>query len=101
MATTQPLNPNTVTGKVSNKNGKPLASLTVAIYDKDMRSEDLLAETQTLKDGSYTTIWLHSQLAGRGKKEADILVKVFSAEKKTLLFSSTINELRFNASSQE
>ncbi|UPZ15121.1 neuraminidase-like domain-containing protein [Flavobacterium humidisoli] len=97
----QSQNPNMVFGKVSDNSGKTLANLKVVIYDKDMRSEELLAETVTLKDGTYKTTWLHSQLSGRGKKEADILVKVFTREKETLLFSSNINQVRFNASPKE
>lgn len=97
----QSQNPNIVLGKIIDGNGKPLANLKIIIYDKDMRSEELLSETITLKDGTYETTWLHSQLSGRGKKEADILVKVFTREKNTLLFSSNINEVRFNASPRE
>ena len=38
MATTiKNQNPNTVLGKVSDKNGRPLANLKVEIYDVDMR----------------------------------------------------------------
>lgn len=93
--------PNTVRGKVTDSNKKPLANLKVAIYDKDIRTDELLAETTTHRDGSYETTWLASQLSGRERKEADILVRVFTREKGTMLFSSNINEVRFNASQLE
>ncbi|TDW49140.1 hypothetical protein EV144_103667 [Flavobacterium sp. 270] len=97
----QSQNPNIVSGKLTDNKRKPLANLKIAVYDKDMRSEELLSETITRKDGSYETTWFHSQLSGRGKKEADILIKVFTSEKNILLFSSDINQVRFNASPKE
>lgn len=66
-----------------------------------MRGEELLGESITNKEGKYKITWLHSQLSGRGKKEADILLKVFTREKKTLLFASDIEAVRFNARPRE
>lgn len=94
-------NPNTVLGKVTDSNGRPLANLKVEIYDVDMRQWQSLAETSTNKDGKYELKWTHDQLSGRGKKEADIAVKVFTKEKNTELFKSSIDEVRFNASERE
>src|ERR1041384_5309172 len=92
---------NFVTGKVTDQAKRPLANLIVRIYDRDMRSEEMLSETITDKKGKYSTTWLHSQLSGRGRKEADISVKVFTKEKKELLFASGTDDIRFNASPKE
>ena len=94
-------NPNTVLGKVTDSNGRPLANLKIAIYDVDMRKWQSLSDTFTNKEGKYELQWTHEQLSGRGKKEADIAVKVFNKEKSTELFKSTMDEVRFNASKRE
>jgi hypothetical protein len=93
--------PNLVLGKVSDRAGRPLPNFTVQVYDKDLRSEELLAETITNKEGNYQVSWLHSQLSGRGKKEADILIKVYGNAKKDLLFVTDMDFIRFNASPRE
>jgi hypothetical protein len=92
---------NVVLGRVADKLGRPLANLLVQAYDRDMRSEGLLGECVTDRDGKYTIAWSHGQLTGRGKKSADISIKVVTREKKTPLFSSGVNDTRFNASPRE
>lgn len=75
MATaTKTQNPNTVLGKVTDGNGRPLENLKVVIYDVDMRDWQSLADTFTYKLGKYELQWAHDQLNGRGKKEADIAI---------------------------
>ncbi|NNV57634.1 Tc toxin subunit A-related protein [Limnovirga soli] len=102
MATTlKHQNPNTVLGKVTDSNGRPLANLKVVIYDVDMREWQALADTFTSKEGKYELQWTHEQLSGRGKMEADIAVKLFTKEKGTELFKSNMDEVRFNASDRE
>lgn len=102
MATTIKIQtPNTVLGKITDTNGRPLQNLKVAIYDIDMREWQALADTFTNKEGKYEIKWTHDQLSGRGKKTADIAVKVFTKEKNTILFKSTLEEVVFNASGRE
>ncbi len=93
--------PNLILGRVVDKLNRPLSNLIVQAFDRDMRSEELLGECITDKNGKYKITWLHSQLSGRGKKEADIAIKVFTREKKTLLFASDVDSVRFNASPRE
>ncbi len=93
--------PNLVLGRVADKLNRPLAGLVVRAYDKDMRTAELLGESVTDKEGKYEITWLHSQLSGRGRKEADLVMKVFTREKQTQLFISNIDEVRFNASPRE
>jgi hypothetical protein len=93
--------PNLVLGRVVDKLNRPLANLIVQAYDRDMRGEELLGESITDREGKYEITWLHSQLSGRGKKTADLAIKVFTRGKKTLLFESDIDAVRFNASPRE
>jgi Tc toxin complex TcA C-terminal TcB-binding domain/Neuraminidase-like domain len=94
-------NENVVFGRVSDTQDRPLPNLVVQALDKDMRSEELLAESITDRDGKYEITWLHSQLSGRDRKEADIFIKVFTREKKALLYVSDIDAVRFNAAPRE
>jgi hypothetical protein len=92
---------NLVYGRVTDRRNSPLANCIVQVYDRDIRSEQLLSETTTNREGKYQTTWLHSQLSEREKKEADILIKVLSPAKKTVLYTSDIHSIRFNASGNE
>jgi hypothetical protein len=94
-------NPNLVFGRIVDKLNLPLANLIVRAFDRDMRSEEILGECVTDKNGKYEITWLHSQLSGRGKKEADISIKVLTREKKAVLYESDIESVRFNASPRE
>ena len=93
--------PNLVLGRVVDRLNRPLSNLIVQAYDRDMRGEELLGESITDREGKYEIAWSHSQLSGRGKKEADIVIKVFTREKKTLLYASDMDRIRFNASPRE
>ncbi len=90
-----------VVGRVADKLSRPLANLIVRAYDRDMRHEELLGESITDKFGKYEIAWSHSQLNGRGRKEADIAIKVLTGAKKNLLFASDMDSVRFNASERE
>lgn len=94
-------NQNTVFGTVTDANGRPLTNLKVVIYDVDMREWQALAEMHTNSYGKYELKWSHEQLSGRGRKTADIAVKVFTKEKNTELYKSAWEEVRFNASERE
>ncbi|KIO75805.1 hypothetical protein TH53_18480 [Pedobacter lusitanus] len=92
---------NIVFGKIRNQSNQPLPNLLVQAYDRDMRSEELLGECITAQDGSYEISWKHEQLSGRGRKEADLSMKVLTREKKTVLYASAIIDTRFNAAASE
>ena len=81
-------------GRITDKRNKPLANLTVCVYDRDMRSEELLGESVTDKKGKYEITW-------KSSRPDDITVKVFTKTKKNLLFSSGLDIVRFNASDRE
>jgi len=90
-----------VYGRVTDKLNSSIANLIVQAFDQDMRHEELLGESSTDREGKYEITWSNSQLSGRGRKQADIAVKVFTRKKKTLLFSSDLDSVRFNASERE
>jgi len=94
-------NPNTVFGKITDASGHRLSNLKVEIYNINMRSWQPLANTFTNKEGKYELNWSHEQLSGRGRKQVDIAVKVFTKEKNSELYKSSMDEVRFNASSRE
>lgn len=93
--------PNLVVGRITDNRNKPLANLIVEVYDRDMRSEELLVKGTTNKEGRYELIWFHSQLSGRGKKGADLLLKVRTPIEKILIYTSDVYDVRFNASERE
>lgn len=95
------LSSNTVLGKVTDANGRPLPNLKVVIYDVDMREWQALSDTHTNREGKYELKWSHDQLSGRGRKEADIAIIVSTKEKGTVLYKSTMDDVRFNASERE
>src|SRR5688572_16918879 len=92
---------NTVLGTITDANKNPLANLKIEIYDVDMRSWQPLSDTITDKNGKYELTWNHGQLSGRGKKEADIAVKVSTKEKGTEVYKSDVERIRFNAGERE
>jgi hypothetical protein len=92
---------NTITGKLSTPQSAAVANVKVGIYDVNLREWQLLAETLSDKEGKYKIEWELSQLKGPNKKSADIGIKVFTAEKNTALFSSSIEQVRFNAGAYE
>ena len=93
--------PNFVLGRVVNVLNYPLANLIVQAFDRDIRSDTLLGETITDRNGKYEITWSQSQLSGKGGKKADIVIKVFTKGKKTHLYESDMDAVRFNASPRE
>lgn len=92
---------NTVYGRVTDSNKRPLQNLEVEIYDVDMRHWYPLANTLTDQDGKYQLKWTQNQLNEREYKTADIAVRVFTVERGSLLFETSIKDVRFNASDRE
>lgn len=92
---------NLVLGRVVDRLNRPLANLIVQAFSRDMRAEKLLGESVTDKNGHYEIAWLPSRPGGRAIKEADIGIKVITREKKTLLYASRMDEVRYKASPRE
>jgi len=85
--------PNTVFGKVTDQSGRPIANLTVALYDVDMRQWHPIAGAITDSQGKYEVYWTQQEVIDRGKKTADLAVKVFSAETNLRFSPKTPEEL--------
>lgn len=90
-----------VLGRVADRRGRPLAHLLVRAYDRDLRSEELLGECVTGRDGRYQIHWSQGQLSGRGKQTADLALKVLSAGRGHELYTADVDATRFNASARE
>ncbi|PTS94649.1 hypothetical protein DBR11_22760 [Pedobacter sp. HMWF019] len=101
MNTNQHQKPNFVLGRITDFTGKPIENLVVEIYDQNLRSGVLLAETSTNKNGQYKTSWQQSQLSGPNLRTADLALKVYTPKKRVLVYASPLNKVRFNASPSE
>lgn len=88
-------------GRITDTQNRPLPNLLVHAYDRDMRNEELLGEAITDRDGKYEIQWDGSQPDTRGKRTADIVLKVLTRERQTLLFASDMDSIRFNAGPKE
>jgi len=87
-------------GKVSNADGSVLIGFTVRAFDKDLpslKSEELLGETLTDKDGHYEITYKAEQFRRAEKKSADLIVRVFDDGPTPLASSPVI----FNAGPDE
>lgn len=80
---------NIVLRKITDSNARPLHNLKAVMSDIDMREWQSLSEGLTDREGKYELQWKHDQLSGRGKKQADIAVKVYFKEKDKELYSSS------------
>ena len=93
--------PNLIFGRIMDAQNRALTNLIVYAYDRDMRSEELLGETVTDRDGKYQIQWEGSKPDTLGKGTADIALKVHTRERKVLLYASDMDSIRFNAGSRE
>ena len=89
-----------VVGRITNKIDRPQANLLVQAFDRDMRNETLLGEGLTDKNGDYLIVYVYNEVPGRGKKTADIALKIYT-QSKSLVYESGIDHVRFNASKRE
>jgi hypothetical protein len=64
-----------VYGMVRSEYGDPLNGLTVEVYDRDLRNEELLGRTKT-QEGQYEVRYTPAQFRRSEKKAADIIVKL-------------------------
>ena len=94
-------NSHLVFGRVTNAQNRPIPGLLVYAYDRDMRSEELLGEAVTDRDGKYEIQWGSGQPDTQGKRTADIALKVITRERQTVLHASDVDNIRFNAGPRE
>lgn len=82
-----------VRGQVRLADGNPVAGAMVRAYDKDLRSEHLLGEGITGRDGSYEIHYSARKFRRAEKGSADLVVKAFAADGSLLAASPVL----FNA----
>ena len=92
---------NLVTGRITDKQNRPIPDLLVEIYDRSLRSEQKLGSAITDRNGEYEVPWNLDQLKEKGKKSADLIVKVLSRAYETLLYQSGIDQVRYKAIKRE
>jgi receptor-binding and translocation channel-forming TcA subunit of Tc toxin/ABC toxin-like protein/neuraminidase-like protein len=85
--------PRTVQGTVRDAWGNVLSDLPLAVYDRDLRDEQILGRARTDSKGAYLISYEARQFRKHEKGEADLVVKAFSAEGQTIASSPVM----FNA----
>ena len=86
-----------VRGAVSHADGKPIGGIVVKAYDKDLRSEQLLGETKTDRDGRYEIAYSRDRFKQVEKGSADLIVRAYGPNGVVLVESAVI----FNAREAE
>jgi hypothetical protein len=68
-----------VRGQVLSAEGQPLAGAIVRAFDKDLRHEEMLGEVKTDAEGRFEITYTRAQFRRVGKKQADLIVRVYDA----------------------
>jgi hypothetical protein len=82
-----------VLGQVFKADGTPFKDLTVQVFDKDLRSDELIKTDTTKQNGEYMVMYKATDFAAAEKGRADLFIKVLDSTGKILATSATI----FNA----
>src|SRR5215213_586616 len=86
-----------VLGQVFKADGSAFKDLTVEVYDKDLRSEELIKTDTTKTGGEYMVFYRADDFKQAEKDRADLFIKVFDSTRTLLATSATI----FNAGKLE
>jgi hypothetical protein len=86
-----------VKGRVLHTDGKPVAHGTVRAFDKDLRIEELLGETEIGRKGEYAIRYTSEQFSRAEKEGADLVVRAYNREGDELAASPML----FNAGPEE
>lgn len=89
--------PRTVQGKVTLADGTPVPNLRVVAIDRDFRAEQILGEARTDDLGRYHIAYCAADALRAEKGSADVGVRVFATDGKTLLWKPTSRDLVMNA----
>jgi len=89
--------PRTVQGGVTLTDGTPVPKLRVVAIDRDFRAEQVLGEARTDDQGRYRIAYCAADTVRAEKGSADVGVRVFAADGKTLLRAPTSRDLVMNA----
>ena len=88
-----------VYGTVVDGQGKPAVGLTVRVFDKDRKYDDLLGETETDANGDFSTVYHERDFKESGENLPDLYVMVTDTSGK-LLYSS-LDSVRYEAGRSE
>lgn len=88
-----------VFGTVTDAQGQPASGLTVRVFDRDRKYDDLLGETETDGNGDFSVIYHERDFAETRENLPELYVMVSDASGKTL-YSSRENA-RFGAGRSE
>lgn len=88
-----------VFGQVLDEQGNPAAGLTVRVFDRDRKYDDLLGETETDENGDFSVVYHERDFTETGEKLPELYIMVSDATGK-LLHSSRDN-IRFEAGKSE
>jgi hypothetical protein len=86
-----------VHGVVSLVDGAPVPSLRVVAIDRDFRAEQVLGDARTDEQGRYRIAYRAADAVRAEKGSADVGIRVFAADGKTLLRAPTSRDLVMNA----
>jgi hypothetical protein len=86
-----------VSGYVTDRHNNPIDNLVIRIFDKDLRSEELIGETSTKRSGKYELWYDPSLFLKAEKRYPDLAVKVYDATGNKLLKEPSMEEVKFNA----
>ncbi len=88
-----------VFGTVTDAQNNPVSNLTVRIFDKDRKLDDLLGETNTDDNGTFSVVYHERDFKETGENLPDLYVMVSDAAGKLLY--STRDQVRFEAGKSE
>jgi|GEM_PF-2371236 len=88
-----------VFGTVTDAKGSPVNDLTVRVFDKDRKLDDLLGETNTDENGAFSVTYHERDFKETGENLPDLYVMVSDAAGKLLY--STRDQVRFEAGKSE
>src|SRR5690606_9489276 len=84
----------TVKGTVRFFDGFPAGGIIVSAFDRDLRSEQVLGQSQTNRQGNYQIQYSESQFGRAEQRNADLVVKALAMDGSLLAASPIL----FNAS---
>jgi len=88
-----------VFGTVTDANGNPAAGLTMRVFDRDRKYDDMLGETETNEYGDFSTVYHERDFKETGENLPDLYVMVSDAKGKTVY--SSRDSVRYEAGKSE
>lgn len=84
-----------VFGRVLDPTGRPVTNVTVRVFDRDRRYDDLLGDTTTDEYGDFVVVYHERDIAEAGENLPELYVMVEDQQGNSLY--SSRDELRFEA----